>query len=413
MTPNGEFKRGWKVVLAASLGVGTGLSPLPFYTIGVFVRPLSAEFGWTVDQILAALIVTTLSVLVASPIVGILTDRYGVRRIALGSTAAFGLCFILFAFNPGSLFLFYANYALLSVLGTGTLPITWTRAVNNWFRQSRGLALGLSLLCTGIFGSLAKIYANWFIDEAGWRVAYAALAAFPLIIALPVAIAFFHDVDEPANAGDPVIVEEGLSLKEAFGTRQFWTIGIALFLITLPIGGIIPNLERLLGSKGFDPGQAVELAGIIGFSVLIGRPIGGWLIDRFWAPGIAFFLLSAPVVAFLIIGHVTLSMPLAAFSVFLVGFASGVEYDVVAYLVSRYFGMRAYSTIYGFLYVAFALGAGFGPYLIGRAFTLHQTYNGALALGAGVLLLGAAMLLTLGRYPVFAWQAASARDRAA
>lgn len=414
MTPNGEFKRGWKVVLAASLGVGTGLSPLPFYTIGVFVRPLSAEFGWTVDQILVALIVTTLSVLVTSPIVGILTDKYGVRRIALGSTAAFGLCFILFAFNPGSLFLFYANYALLSVLGTGTLPITWTRAVNNWFRESRGLALGLSLLCTGIFGSLAKIYANWIIDVAGWRVAYAALAAFPLIIALPVAIAFFHDVDEPAaNAGDPVIAEDGLSLKEAFGTRQFWTIGIALFLITLPIGGIIPNLERLLGSKGFDTGQAVELAGIIGLSVLIGRPVGGWLIDRFWAPGIAFFLLSAPVVAFLIIGHITLSMPLAAFCVFLVGFASGVEYDVVAYLVSRYFGMRAYSTIYGFLYVAFALGAGFGPYLIGRAFTLHQTYNGALALGAGVLLLGAAMLLTLGRYPVFTSQTASARHRAA
>jgi MFS family permease len=114
MTPNGEFRRGWKVVLAASLGVGTGLSPLPFYTIGVFVRPLSAEFGWTVDQILVALIVTTLSVLVTSPIVGILTDRYGVRRIALGSTGAFGLCFILFAFNPGSLPLFYANYALLS-----------------------------------------------------------------------------------------------------------------------------------------------------------------------------------------------------------------------------------------------------------------------------------------------------------
>ncbi len=413
MTPNGEFRRGWKVVLAASLGVGTGLSPLPFYTIGVFVRPLSAEFGWTVDQILVALIVTTLSVLVTSPIVGILTDRYGVRRIALGSTAAFGLCFILFAFNPGSLYLFYANYALLSVLGTGTLPITWTRAVNNWFHQSRGLALGLSLLCTGIFGFLAKIYANWIIDVAGWRVAYAALAAFPLIIALPVAIAFFHDVDEPANAGEPVIVEDGLSLKQAFGTRQFWTIGIALFLITLPIGGIIPNLERLLGSKGFNTGEAVELAGIIGLSVLVGRPIGGWLIDRFWAPGIAFFLLSAPIVAFLIIGHVTLSMPLAAFCIFLVGFASGVEYDVVAYLVSRYFGMQAYSAIYGFLYIAFALGAGFGPYLIGRAFTLHQTYNGALAVGAGVLLLGAAMLLTLGRYPVFTFQAANARHRAA
>jgi MFS family permease len=414
MTPNQEFKQGWKVVLAASLGVGTGLSPLPFYTIGVFVRPLSAEFGWTVDQILVALIVTTLSVLVASPVVGILTDKYGVRRVALASTVGFGLSFVLFAFNPGSLPLFYANYALLSVAGTGTLPITWTRAVNNRFKRSRGLALGLALLLTGVFGSLSKIYANWIIDLAGWRIAYAALAAFPLVISLPVAIAFFHDVDEPvADSLTPIVVDDGLSLRQAFATWQFWAIGVALILITLPIGGIIPNLERLLGSKGFDTGTSVELAGIIGLSVLIGRPVGGWLIDRFWAPAVAFLLLSAPAAAFLIIAHTTLTMPLAAFCVFLVGFASGVEYDVVAYLVSRYFGMRAYSAIYGCLYVAFALGAGFGPYLIGREFTVHHSYDGALSVGAGVLLLGAALLLTLGRYPTFLSGAPRGRYQAA
>ena len=414
MTPTGEFKQGWKVVLAASLGVGTGLSPLPFYTIGVFVRPLSAEFGWTVDQILVALIVTTLSVLVASPIVGLLTDKYGVRRIALASTVGFGLSFFLFALNPGSLPLFYANYALLSVAGTGTLPITWTRAVNNRFKKSRGLALGLALLLTGVFGSLSKIYAHWIIDIAGWRVAYAALAAFPLVISLPVAIAYFHDTDEPApgSAGLPP-VEDGLTLRQAAATWQFWAIGIALILITLPVGGIIPNLERMLGSKGFDAGTSVQLAGIIGLSVLIGRPVGGWLIDRFWAPAVAFVLLSAPAKSFLIIGHMTLSLPLAAFCVFLVGFASGVEYDVVAYLVSRYFGMRAYSTIYGCLYIAFALGAGFGPYLIGRQFTLHNSYDGALTTSAGILLVGAALLLTLGRYPNFTSGGARSRHHAA
>jgi MFS family permease len=413
MTRNEEFKQGWKVVLAASLGVGTGLSPLPFYTIGVFVRPLSKEFGWTVDQILVALIVTTLSVLVFSPIVGILTDRYGVRRIALVSTAGFGLCFILFAFNPGSLALFYANYALLSVVGTGTLPITWTRAVNNRFKQNRGLALGMSLLLTGVFGSLAKIYANWMVDHFGWRMAYAALAAFPLIIALPFAIAYFHDVDEPTGTEKAVIHGSGLTLGGALRTRQFWTIVFALILITLPVGGIIPNLERLFGSKGFDSGTSVGLAGIIGVSVLIGRPVGGWLIDRFWAPGIAFFLLAAPVVAYLIMGHMALSLPLAAFCVFLCGFASGVEYDVVAYLVARYFGMRAYSAIYGCLYIAFALGAGFGPYLIGREYTLHQTYDNALTISAAILLLGAASLLTLGRYPRFETEIARSDRQAA
>lgn len=400
MANNDELRRGWKVVLAASLGVGTGLSPIPFYTIGVFVRPLSAAFGWTIDQILVALVVTTLSVLVASPIVGILTDKYGVRPVALASTAGFGLCFLLFALNPGSLALFYANYALLSIVGSGTLPITWTRAVNSWFRERRGLALGLSLLSTGIFGSLAKIYANWLVDLAGWRVAYAGLAAFPLLIALPVAVAFFHEAKESAGEGPARIRPEGgLTLRQAVATRRFWTISIALILITLGVGGIIPNLERLIGSKGFSSGTAVNLASIIGVAVLIGRPVGGWLIDRYWAPGVAFFLLAAPALAFFVMSHAGLTVPILAVCVFLIGFASGVEYDVVAYLVSRYFGMRAYSAIYGSLYVAFALGAGFGPYLIGRAFTEQKTYDGVLLVGAVILLAGAALLLTLGRYP--------------
>jgi hypothetical protein len=78
-----------------------------------------------------------------------------------------------------------------------------------------------------------------------------------------------------------------------------------------------------------------------------------------------------------------------------------VEYDVVAYLVSRYFGMRAYSAIYGCLYIAFALGAGFGPALIARVYTEQKTYDGALLILAAILVGGAALLLTLGRYPKF------------
>jgi MFS family permease len=402
MAGNGEMKRGWRIVLAASLGVGTGLSPLPFYTIGVFIRPLSREFGWTPEQILRALMVTTLSVLVASPAIGVLTEKYGVRRVTLISTAGFGLCFFLFALNPGSLALFYATYALLSVVGAGTLPITWTRAVNTWFRERRGFALGLSLLLTGAFGSLAKLTANWLVDIAGWRVAYAGLAAFPLVIALPFAIAYCHEAKEPAGEALPAREKEtGLTLGQAVATRQFWTIAIALILITLGVGGIIPNLEPLLGSKGIAADTAVQLASIIGFAVLIGRPVGGWLIDRFWAPGVAFFILAAPALAFVFLSQGGISTPLAGACVFLIGFASGVEYDVIAYLVSRYFGMRAYSAVYGCVYVAFALGAGFAPALIARAYAAQHTYNGALEVLAMLLLVGAALLLTLGRYPKF------------
>jgi MFS family permease len=403
MAGESEMRRGWRIVLASALGVGTGLSPLPFYTIGVFIKPLKDAFGWTPQQILVAIMVTTLSVLVASPLIGVLTEKFGVRPVTLVSTVGFGLCFFLFAFNNGSLLLFYATYALLSVVGAGTLPITWTRAVNTWFRERRGLALGLSLLMTGVFGSLAKLYANWMVEHFGWRMAYAGLAAFPLLIALPFAIAYCHERREPVGDALPVRTQEaGLTLRQALATRQFWTIAVALIVITLGVGGIIPNLEPLLATKGIDRDTAVDLAAIIGLAVLVGRPTGGWLIDRFWAPGVAFVILAAPALAFLVMSQAGLGTPALAACVFLIGFASGVEYDVVAYLVSRYFGMRSYSAIYGCLYVAFALGAGFGPKLIADSNARQHGYDGALIVLAILLVVGAALLLTLGRYPRFA-----------
>jgi MFS family permease len=396
MAGNGEMKRGWRIILAASLGVGTGLSPLPFYTIGVFIRPLSQAFGWTAEQILRVLVVTTLTVVVASPGVGLLTEKFGVRRVTLISTTGFGLCFLLFAFNTGSLWLFYATYALLALIGAGTLPITWTRAVNSWFRERRGFALGLSLLLTGVFGSLAQLYTNWMVDFGGWRIAYAGLSAFPLVIA------FCHERKEPAGDALPRReTEPGLTLKRALATRPFWTIVIALILITVGVGGIIPNLIPLMGSKGIDHDTSVKLASIIGFAVLVGRPVGGWLIDRFWAPGVAFFILAAPALAFFVMSQGSPPAPALAACVFLIGFASGVEYDVIAYLVSRYFGMRSYSAIYGCLYVAFGLGAGFAPTLIARAYAAQKSYDPTLLVLAALLVAGAALLLTLGRYPVF------------
>jgi predicted MFS family arabinose efflux permease len=272
--------------------------------------------------------------------------------------------------------------------------------VNSWFDRARGLALGLTFVSNGLFGSLAKLYAAWLIVNSGWQAAYAGLAAFPLLIALPVAFAFFRERTGAPRAEDHrARVESGMTAREALTTRRFWTLIVAVTLLTSTLGGSMPNLEPLLASKGFDDGMAVKLAGLIGLAVLVGRPLGGWLIDRFWAPGVAFLTLSAPIASFLILSHMALTAPLAGFCVLLIGFALGLEYDLIAYLVSRYFGLRAYGVIYGCLFGVFSLGAAVGAYIIGHAFTSESTYDGILNGCAVALFVGAALLLTLGRYP--------------
>ena len=119
-----EFRRGWGVVLAALLGIGLGLSPVPFYTIGMLAPELNKAFGWAFSAMMMGLPIMTLGVLVASPLVGLLADRFGVRRVALSSIVLFSLSFMAFGLNPGSITLFYLNWAVMSVVGAGPLPVT-------------------------------------------------------------------------------------------------------------------------------------------------------------------------------------------------------------------------------------------------------------------------------------------------
>jgi predicted MFS family arabinose efflux permease len=404
-----EFRRGWAVVLAAMVGIGMGLSPVPFYTIGMLAPELHKEFGWEFGAIMGGLPIMTLGVLIAGPAVGLLSDRFGVRSVALVSVVLFGLSFMAFALGNGSIVMFYLTWALMAVLGAGTLPITWTRAVNNRFDTHKGLALGFSLLGTGIFGFLVKPLTAWLIADFGWRAAYCAVGALPILLALPIAYFGFHDVGTAGagrlerHAADAARVASapGMTLAQALRDWRFWLLAVSFTLISFAVGGPIPNMENILKVAGFQRSDVVGLVALIGLSVIAGRIVGGWLIDRFWAPAIAFVMLSLPALACWVMAGGSMSIDSARFSILLIGFAAGVEYDLMAFLVARYFGMKNYGSIYGVLYGFFALGAGIGPVVFGKVFDSTGSYREILLTSAVLLLLGAGMLLAMGPYRRF------------
>ncbi len=396
---DGEFRQGWPLVLCAFLGIGLGLSPLPFYTLGVFAPHLNAAFGWKTADIMAALLITTLMVVWAGPLAGLLAVRFGVRRVALTSTALFGLAFLLPVFWTGSIVWFYATWALIGVLGAGTLPITWTRAVNHRFDRRKGLALGISLMGTGLFGILCKPYLAWTIAHFGWRGGYVALALLPLCIALPTGVALFRDNDAPRTEEPRRI--PGLSVAQTLGEWRFWLIAIAIVPISFALAGPVPNLETILVGQGLDAATILSLTPLVGLSALLGRLVGGWLLDRFWAPAVGFVILAAPATSSLLLASTHLPYAGAAGAILLLGFALGVEYDLIAYFVARYFGLKSYAAIYGILYVCFALGSGTAPLVFGHDRDVHGDYHLSLISSAILLAASAASFLLLGRYRVF------------
>ena len=404
-----EFRRGWPVVLSATLGIGLGLSPVPFYSLGSFAPELAREFGWKFGDIMQGIPFLTGAVILFSPLAGWLADRYGVRKVTLTSVVLFGLSFMALALSNGSLPRFYATWAVMAAFGTGTLPITWTRAVNSWFDIRKGFALGLCLMGTGLFGYLVKPFAAWIIGDYGWRAAYVAIGALPLAIALPVAWWGFHDAgpvrqnaaDRRADLVLRKAVTPGLSIPEVLSSWRFWLIALACAMISFAVGGAIPNMENILRLSGFVRTDVVWLASLIGIAVIVGRTLGGWLLDRFWAPGVALLLLGVPSSAFWLLAHGPQGYWLSALSVFEVGLAAGVEFDLMAFLTARYFGMKHYSVIYAWIYCGLAFGAAVGPVVFGRSFDRSGNYGFPLLLSSALMLASATLLLALGRYRDF------------
>jgi MFS family permease len=397
-----EFRRGWPVLLAAGLGIAFGAAPLPFNSIGAFIPALEAEFGWGRGDIQFAVLVFTVAVVGIVPIVGALADRFGVRPVAIITLTAFGVTFASLAFTPASLVGLYALWGLMGLVGGGSTPVTWTRAINSWFDRSRGLALGIALMGTGITATLLPTLSVWLIQQVGWRHAFAGLALLPLAVALPVAIVAFRNPvshrDAPLRTSLPVDTA-GSTLRQTVQDPRFWIIATSILLVSTGIGGTITNLQPLLIDRGFTAADAAGVAGLIGISIVAGRLITGWLMDRLWAPAVTFPMLASPAAACMLLASSQIAIPAAMLSAVLIGLAAGAETDLVAFLSARYFGLAHYGSIYGLLYAIFGFASGFSPFLFGRVYDVTGSYDSILYWAAAFFAAGALLLLGLGPYP--------------
>lgn len=395
--------RGWGVVGAAAIGLAVGLSPLPFYTIGMFAPELARTFHWSFASLMAGIAIQSITVMLISPLAGFVTDKFGARRIAMLSLFLFGLSFMAFAFIGPSLMLFYVHWAVMSVLGVGTLGLTWARVVSGWFDRNRGLALGFATAGTGITGFLIKPLCAWLITAYGWRTAYAVLGLLPIVIGIPVVWLLFVERRSTAvltASGDP-LEEPGMAFRDALRDRKFWIIMIAFLLIAFSLTAPTPNMENILRTFQLDLATIAGITSSFGLAVIFGRIAGGWLIDRVWAPAGACGILSLPAIACWVLARPTITPHEALGSMIALGVAAGIEFDLLAYLVARYFGQRNYGAIYGSVYTAVALGGGVGPVVFGRAFDLTGSYAQILPYAAVILLVGSALLLLLGPYRSF------------
>lgn len=407
LTRRQEFRRAWPVLLAAALGAGAGEAVIAAYSLGALVEPLTQAFGWSRAQVTAAPLFTSLGVLVMGGPVGRLADHFGARRVALVSQVLLVVALAAMSQMPGRLWVLYLAYFLLPVLGAGTLPMTWSRAITGWFVRARGLALGLSLVGSGVIGALLPAY-TVAAAKFGVQGAYLGLAAIPLLLSLPFTALLFREPENPARA--PEAKARRLGWGPAIRTRQFWQMSLAFFLATIAVSAVLVHAQPLLVDRGVQKPQAAALVGLFGLSIAGGRLFAGWLLDLFPAPRVAFALFCLPAIACLLLSVSGQSLAFSGLAIVLVGLAGGSEHDLAAYLTCRYYGVADFGAIYGLVYTIYGIGSGLGPLLAGQAFQAAHTYSAALYSGAGLFATAALLCAALPWPPAAEFEATSVAD---
>lgn len=402
---------GWWNVAASFVGLSLSYAMFTVFAFGTFVAPLEAEFGWQRGPMSLALTIANMTVVVASPLLGSLVDRIGVRRVMLVSVTLMGLCVASMSQLSGNIWHYYLMHLLIPLLGAGTLPLTYSRVIIAWFARRRGLALGISLAGFGVGATLVPALAQFIIENWGWREAYLVFAAVILLVSLPMTFVFIRET--PAEMGLQVDgVEpgpdvqgssalssgEGLSAREALAERSYWLILGSFLLVGVGITSILAHLVPMLIGRGVAPATAALCMSSLGFGLIFGRVLAGYLMDRYFAPYVAaIFLLG------LFAGVIILATGATGSVVFLaavlVGLATGSEISEIGYMVSRYFGQRAFGLIYGTMFAAFQVGSALGAFAMGWYFDRAGDYLNALW-GVSILVaLGTCLILMLGRYP--------------
>ncbi|HEU0217719.1 MAG TPA: MFS transporter [Stellaceae bacterium] len=392
------FRNPWWVVFGGITGLIVCNGPVLAFTFGVFLKPIMADMGWQRGTASGALAVGEFLAAFAVPVYGRMMDRWTIRKVALPGIVAFAGFLFLMGATPHSLVIFTILFTLTSIAGAIQTPLGYTKAIAAWFDRRRGLALGCAMAGVGIGGIIVPQLANYLIGQLGWRGAYMVLGGLVLAIAFP-AVGLFVREPQPGEGerhGAHAATLPGLTPRQAMATPSFWLLATTFFFVAMALLGSSAHVVPLLTDRGMTPAAATATFGLFGLSTMTGRLISGYLIDRIFAPYTASVFWLAPISGFflLISGYGLLP----GLGVVMIGLGLGTEVDLIAFMISRYLGLKAFGALYGLFFTAFSVGGAVGRFLGGYLFDLAGSYNVALMGAGGALAVAVILINRLGPY---------------
>jgi MFS family permease len=391
---------GWRVVFICQVGVLSGIATIFFTIFTLFIKPWQQDFGWNREQISQAFTLAAMSVAICSPIMGRILDRVEPRKLITWMMVAFGLGFASLAWLTPHLGRLEATAIFIGIAGTGTYQLGYARIVASWFERRLGAALSIVVAGSGLGSLFFPPLVQHSITVYGWRSTILILAALPLLLGAPLTFFFApsprsRSSSESSRSQSAAII--GLSWRQALATRSFWLIALGVGCMSLADNGVTVHLAPMLSDRGLKIEDIALIVSILGGSSVAGRLLLGWILDYFEGAGIAMGALLLAGIGIFLLGHAR-SFHAAALGASIEGLGMGCEFDLIPYMLKRYFGMRSFSTMYGLTYSVYAVAGGTAPLLLGYIYDATGSYTRILSIFSVITAVVAFAMLLLPAY---------------
>jgi len=402
-TAKAEWQAHWRVAVAAMLGVS--LSALPAFGLGLYIHPLEQEFGWSRAGISMGVTITSGVGTVFAWLAGAVVDRVGARRMALTGVALFCAFFALLSQVTADIRTWWAGWLLLSVALLAMQPTIWSKAVTSCFDKGRGVALALMASGTGVSTIFLPTLVNLAIGSLGWRMAFVVIGAVHAVVVLPLMwLWFFEATDRVPGATGQRRAElqqalPGWTVREGLRRRQTYQIAVAAMLGGATVTGYSVHIVSMLTDKGIPRGEAAGMLSVLGLLAVVSRLVIGRIFDRVQSPLVGIISVSLPMIPGLIMLLLPPSPLVGLLAAASVGLAIGGEYDTVLYMSSKFFGRKAFGTLFGVVGTIMMAGFGLGPLLAGAVYDMTGSYQLYFIGSIPAILVCVVLIATLGPYP--------------
>jgi len=399
--PSEATRNGILTTLGSTIGLALGPSVIANLTVSAYITPIEQEFGWSRVQVSLAFTIVAYMIVLVSPLQGLLVDRFGPRRVILTSIPLFSLSLAAIFFTPPNLFVYYFLWALVPVFGLGLWPLGYLQSVTPWFDRKLGLALGCANAGIGVGSTLLPMLVlGPLIAAYSWRHAVLAIAFLVLFVSWPLVAYCLREpsaADVAARKHTAAGKSFGLTFGAAMREPTFVVLSIGFFLLGVTATSLVSQQVPLLRDAGWTAAETTRLQTTFGFGLLFARVAVGYIIDHIFAPRV---LTTVSIGGALACVLYALYPDAGYVSALLIGFLLGAEFDVLAFLIKRYYGNVAYGRIYGVIFALFYLGSGLGIWALPklRELSADLSYDNGLYAAAVILVASAFLMAFMPKY---------------